>query len=173
MFGLSSPKPDLIVHSAKPLNAEPPLDRLRSGFVTKTADFYIRSHGDLPDLDADTHRVRVTGKVKQSLDLALDDLKSRFTPRTVTAVMQCAGNRRADMQQVEKTSGDPWAPGAIGNAEWMGVPLADVLRAAGASEGEDLHVAFKSMDIAENEGAIDAPYGVSIPMTKRCQATSC
>jgi sulfite oxidase len=170
MFSLSNPKPDLIVHSAKPLNAEPPLDRLRSGFVTKTADFYIRSHGDLPDLDADTHKVRVTGKVKQSLDLALDDLKNRFTPKTVTAVMQCAGNRRADMQQVEKTSGDPWAPGAIGNAEWMGVPLADVLRAAGASEGEDLHVAFESMDIAENEGAKDAPYGVSIPMMK---ALSC
>ena len=51
MFGLSNPKPDLIVHSAKPLNAEPPLERLRSSFVTKTADFYIRSHGDLPDLE--------------------------------------------------------------------------------------------------------------------------
>ncbi len=67
---------------------------------------------------------------------------------------------------MEKTSGDPWAPGAIGNAEWTGVPLADILRAAGASEGEDLHVAFEAVDIAENEGAEDAPYGVSIPMTK-------
>ena len=30
----------------------------------------------------------------------------RFAPKTVIAVMQCAGNRRADMQQVRKTSGD-------------------------------------------------------------------
>jgi sulfite oxidase len=166
MFGLSHPKPDLIVHSAKPLNAEPPLDRLRSGFVTKTADFYIRSHGNLPDLDADTHKVRVTGKVRQPLDLTVADLKARFTAKTVAAVMQCAGNRRADMQQVEKTSGDPWAPGAIGNAEWTGAPLTDVLCAAGASEGEHLHVAFEAVDMAENEGAKDAPYGVSIPMAK-------
>ncbi len=33
------------------------------------------------------------------------------------------------------TSGDPWAPGAIGNARWSGVSLADVLRAAGAETG--------------------------------------
>jgi hypothetical protein len=39
MFSPSRPKTDLIVHSAKPLNAEPPLDRLRSAFLTKTADF--------------------------------------------------------------------------------------------------------------------------------------
>ncbi|MCW6507758.1 sulfite oxidase [Lichenifustis flavocetrariae] len=166
MFGLSRAKPDLIVHSEEPLNAEPPLDRLRSGFVTKTADFYIRSHGNLPDLDVETHKVRVRGKVGQRLDLTVDDLRRRFTPKTVTAVMQCAGNRRADLQQVEKTTGDPWAPGAIGNAEWTGVPLADILRAADAAEGDDLHVAFDAVDIAENEGAEDAPYGVSIPMTK-------
>jgi sulfite oxidase len=166
MFGLSHPKPDLIVHSAEPLNAEPPLDRLRAGFVTKTADFYIRSHGNLPDLNADTHKVRVTGKVRQPLDLTVADLKAHFTAKTVTAVMQCAGNRRADMQQVEKTSGDPWAPGAIGNAEWTGAPLTDVLCAAGASEGEHLHVAFEAFDVAENEGAKDAPYAVSIPMAK-------
>ena len=166
MFGLSHPKPDLIVHSAKPLNAEPPLDRLRRGFVTKTADFYIRSHGNLPDLDADTHKVRVMGKVRQPLDLTVADLKARFTAKTVTAVMQCAGNRRADMQQVEKTSGNSGAPGAIGNAEWTGVPLADILRAAGGSDGEHLHVAFEAVDMAENEGAKDAPYGVSIPMAK-------
>ena len=166
MLGFSQSKPNLIVHSTKPLNAEPPLDRLRSGFVTKTADFYIRSHGNVPDLDAETHKVRVTGKLKQPLDLRVADLKARFTPKTVTAVMQCAGNRRSDMQQVEKTSGDPWAPGAIGNAEWTGVPLADLLRAAGASEAGDLHVAFDALDIAENDGAANAPYGVSIPMAK-------
>lgn len=166
MLGFSHPKPDLIVHSAKPLNAEPPLDRLRSGFITKTADFYIRSHGNIPDLDAETHTVRVRGVVKHPLDLTLAALKARFTSKTVTAVMQCAGNRRADMQQVEKTSGDPWAPGAIGNAEWTGAPLADVLRDAGASEIDDLHVAFDALDIAENDGAANAPFGVSIPMLK-------
>lgn len=168
MFGLSNAKAgsDLIVHSAKPLNAEPPLDRLRSAFVTAVDDFYIRSHGNLPEIDADSHRITVSGLVGTQLDLSLADLKSRFPTRTLMAVMQCAGNRRADMQQVHKTSGDPWAPGAIGNAEWTGVPLAEVLRVAGAQMGEALHVAFEAVDIAENEDAPDAPFGASIPMSK-------
>ena len=166
MFGLSPSKPGLIVHSAEPLNAEPPLDRLRRSFITDVADFYIRSHGDLPKLDAATHAITVAGMVETPLALTLAELQSRFTPRTVTAVMQCAGNRRADMQQVETTTGDPWAPGAIGNAEWTGVPLSTVLRAAGARLDPDLHVAFESADVADNEDAPDAPYGVSIPMAK-------
>lgn len=166
MFGLSASKPDLIVHSAQPLNAEPPLDRLRSAFVTAVGDFYVRCHGNVPEIDPDTHRVTVTGMVKTSLELSLADLKARFQPRTVMAVMQCAGNRRADLQQVHPTSGDPWAPGAIGNAEWTGVRLRDILHDAGADTDAGLHVAFEAVDIAENEDAADARFGVSIPITK-------
>ncbi len=170
MFGLSSLKPeigvDLIVHSAKPLNAEPPLERLRSAFVTKVDDFYVRNHGDVPEIDPVGHTVSVSGLVGTPLELTIAELKARFEAKTVTAVMQCAGNRRFDMQQVEKTSGDPWAPGAIGNAEWTGVPLAAVLRAAGAGTQASFHVAFEAVDIAENENARDTPYGVSIPMAK-------
>jgi sulfite oxidase len=57
------------------------------------------------------------------------ELRNRFTPRTVMALMQCAGNRRADLHRLRPVTGDPWEAGAIGNAVWTGVPLADVLRA--------------------------------------------
>ena len=129
---LSHARSDLIAHSQKPFNAEPPLERLRGALVTGQKDFYVRSHGNIPRLDETSHRLRVGGLVRTLLDLSVPDLRARFPVRTVTAVMQCAGNRRADMQQVKPTSGDPWAPGAIGNAQWTGVLLADVLRAAGA-----------------------------------------
>ena len=166
MVGESASRQGLIVHTTSPLNAEPPLDRLRRSFLTEVTDFYIRCHGDLPEIDAETHTVTVSGLVGTPTDLSLADLQARFTPRTVTAVMQCAGNRRADMQQVRPTSGDPWAPGAIGNAQWTGVALADVLAAARADADPTLHVAFACVDVAENEGASNAPYGVSIPMPK-------
>ena len=130
----SHSKPDLLVRSAHPYNAEPPLDRLLASSVTAHADFYVRSHGDIPHLDPATHRLRVGGRVATPLDLSLAELRERFPARTVTAVLQCAGNRRADLQAVRPTTGDPWAAGAIGNAEWAGVALADVLRAAGALE---------------------------------------
>ncbi|SEQ75564.1 sulfite oxidase [Faunimonas pinastri] len=166
MLGLFQDKPDLIVHSRDPLNAEPPLARLRSRFLTDTADFYIRTHGNMPEPDAEKHRVTVKGDVARERTWTLRDLQGRFETRTVTAVMQCAGNRRADLQEVRATTGDPWAPGAIGNAEWIGASLADVLREADVRERPGLHVAFEALDIARNEGAKDAPYGASIPLEK-------
>ncbi|MCP1540162.1 sulfite oxidase [Methylorubrum extorquens] len=163
MLGLFQRKDRLIVHGKTPYNAEPPLDRLRAAFLTDQADFYVRSHGDIPDLDADGYRLTVDGMVATPLDLSLADLKERFAPVTVTAVMQCAGNRRADMLAVAPVSGDPWAPGAIGNAEWTGVRLADVLRAAGIKADDERHVAFESHDrIADT----DTRFGASIPLAK-------
>ena len=98
--------------------------------------------------------------------LSLDELRGRFPARTVTAVLQCAGNRRADMQAVRPTTGDPWAPGAIGNAAWTGVALADVLEAAGAATGDGLHVALEACDEVEMPGEGRFRYGVSIPLAK-------
>ena len=158
--------PRLIVHSAKPYNAEPPLDRLRASAVTAQADFYVRSHGTIPKLDESTHKLVVGGRVQTRLDLSMADLRARFPQHTVTAVMQCAGNRRADMQVVRPTSGDPWAPGAIGNATWTGVALADVLGAAGADTDLGLHVAFEACDEIEMPEEGRFTFGVSIPMPK-------
>ena len=156
----------MIVHSTMPYNAEPPLARLRASPITARQDFYVRSHGNIPQLDQATHRLLVDGLVERPLELSLADLQRGFPETTVTAVMQCAGNRRADMQIVQPTTGDPWAAGAIGNAAWTGVRLVDVLAAAGASLDESLHVAFDSCDEVEIEGEGRFTYGASIPMAK-------
>ncbi len=158
-------KPDLIVHSQHPYNAEPPTKLLRAGFITPLSGFYVRSHGAIPVIDAASHRLRVTGRVTHRLDLSVDALRERFPVRTVVATLQCAGNRRADMQRVRPVSGDPWAPGAIGNAEWKGVSLAEVLHAAGADADAACHVAFACADVCQVEEK-QVHFGVSIPMTK-------
>ena len=161
-----SSKPNLLVRSTHPYNAEPPPDRLLASRVTPQTDFYVRSHGDIPRLDLATHRLRVGGRVTTPLDLSMAELQERFPTRIITAVLQCAGNRRADLQTVRPTTGDPWAAGAIGNAEWTGVALADVLRAAGAETDAALHVAFESCDSVEmpKEGRFN--FGVSVGMAK-------
>ncbi|WP_428487259.1 molybdopterin-dependent oxidoreductase [Rhodopila sp.] len=159
--------PDLIIRSRDPFNAEPGLVRLRAAFRTAQADFYVRSHGDIPALDAASYRLRVAGRVTTPMVLSLDALRERFPIRTVSAVMQCAGNRRADLNAVRPVTGDPWAPGAIGNADWTGVALADVLRAAGVAEQDpSLHVAFSAGDEIEMDGEGRFTYGVSIPIGK-------
>ncbi len=159
------PPVEPIIHSQEPYNAEPPLDRLRAALVTAQADFYVRSHGNVPELDARTHRLTVCGRVATPLDLSMGDLRERFAEASVQAVMQCAGNRRADLRRVRPVTGDPWAPGAIGNAQWTGVRLADVLRAAGAETDAELHVAFSALDECDVDDE-HFRYGASIPMTK-------
>jgi len=157
--------PDPIVRSRTPYNAEPETARLRRSFVTDQADFYVRSHGDVPTLDAATHRLRVTGRVATPLDLGMDELRARFPERSIEAVLQCAGNRRADLAAVAPVEGDPWEAGAIGNAVWTGVALADVLHAAGFDETPGLHVAFSALDECDVDGKRFA-FGASIPMDK-------
>jgi len=159
------PPEAFIVHGHAPLNAEPPLSKLRSAFVTPQELLYIRSHGDIPVVDPRTHRVAVSGLVSRPFDFTVGELKGRFASRSVKAAMQCAGNRRADMRSVRSVSGDPWAGGAIGHAEWSGVSLAEVLNSSGCRDGDDLHVAFEALDLAETDDGA-APYGVSIPLAK-------
>ena len=156
--------PELIVHGGSPFNAEPPMPALRATYLTPQDLFYVRSHGTIPKLDAASHRVAVGGRVAHALNLSLADVKTRFAPRTVRAVMQCAGNRRADLRAVRPVKGDPWAGGAIGCADWTGTSLVEILDAAGAAD-DALHVAFTSADTcqASDGGAF---FGVSIPMSK-------
>jgi sulfite oxidase len=161
---MSSPserKARLIVHGDQPYNAEPPLGRLRAAYRTPAEDFYVRSHGDLPDLEPETWRLTVEGGDGVTGELSLQDLQTRFPEVTVTATMQCAGNRRADLRAVAPVSGDPWDAGAIGTAAWTGVRLGDVLRAFGVTDDAGLHVAFESHDRVEGR-----PYGASIPLAK-------
>ena len=42
--------------------------------------------------------------------------------------MQCAGNRRSEMNRIKLVKGLNWGAAAISTAEWTGVLLKDVLR---------------------------------------------
>lgn len=154
----------LVIHSHEPFNAEPPLDVLRARDLTDASDFYVRSHGDTPQIDAAGYVLSVGGRVATPLRLTLEALSAM--PRAeVEATMQCAGNRRGDMLKVRPVAGDPWSAGAIGNAVWSGVRLVDVLRTAGAETAPGLHVGFSSLDEVEMDGK-RFRFGASIPIGK-------
>ncbi len=154
----------MIVRSSEPYNAEPDAAALIAQFLTPQSLFYVRSHGAVPNLPSD-HAIAIAGIGIAARSFTVTQLGQEFPARTVTAVLQCAGNRRTDLQQVAKTSGDPWDVGAVGNAEWTGVRLADVLAAVGAASDPALHVGFTGADDVDVDGEV-ARYGVSIGMDK-------
>jgi DMSO/TMAO reductase YedYZ molybdopterin-dependent catalytic subunit len=67
--------------------------------------------------------------VNQKLEITLGELKKRFRPVTRRMVLECGGNGRSFF--TPSARGNQWTNGGAGCAEWTGVPLADVLRAAG------------------------------------------
>jgi sulfite oxidase len=154
----------MIVHEEQPFNAESGLAALAEP-VTPTDAFYVRSHGDVPDLDPGAWRLRVCGAVQRELDLSLATLREALQEREVTATLQCAGNRRAGLIAIRDIPGEaPWGPGATGTARWTGVALADVLSLAGPL-AEARHVGFVGADDCLEATPVQR-FGGSIPLDK-------
>ncbi|MGE3977762.1 MAG: sulfite oxidase [Nitrospira sp.] len=121
-------KPSFITRVERPQNLETPVTAFTS-WLTPNDRFFVRSHFGPPTAESlKNWHLHVEGDVTQRLALSLADLK-QFDEVTVTAVIQCSGNGRAYF--TPKVPGAQWEKGAVGNAAWTGVRLADVLTRAG------------------------------------------
>jgi len=166
-FALAADESRLFVHSKAPMNAEPtPPDLVRS-WVTPVDSFFIRSHGNTPQVDADSFRLSVEGLVETPLTLSLAEL-GKFPQPGIVATLTCAGNRRSEHSRIKPVKGVQWREGAIGNAKWRGASLSDVLKKAGLRESAK-HVWFEGLDTVEDGGKTFA-FGGSIPLEKVFQA---
>jgi sulfite oxidase len=146
----------LVVHVVRPLDAETPVQEF-TAYLTANSRFFVRSHFGPPPvelLSAQNWRLSVDGMVDRSLIVTLTELK-QFEEVSVTAVVQCSGNGRAFHRP--KAPGVQWERGAVGNAQWAGVRLRDVLAKAGIQAGAH-HVQF--------QGA-DRPVVASVPLFTR------
>jgi DMSO/TMAO reductase YedYZ molybdopterin-dependent catalytic subunit len=120
----------MIIRQKEPANLETPLGEVDS-YVTPTELFYIRSHFSAPALDEISYRLRIGGAVTSPLSLSLDQLR-KLPSETRTVTLECAGNGRVFL--VPQVSGAQWGLGAVGNAEWTGVPLRALLERAGLDD---------------------------------------
>ena len=102
------------------------------GLITPNRLFFVRNNSVSLDLDSSDWRLSVEGDaVSEPMELTYDDIRS-LPSRTLTAYLECAGNHRAmfDLLNGQKASGTQWMTGAVGNGEWVGVALRDVLTLA-------------------------------------------
>lgn len=121
----------LIVRNRRPLDAETPVEAFKQ-WRTPNDQFFVRSHFGPPATGIHPWRLNVAGLVERPQDLGLDDLR-RLEQVTLPAVLQCSGNGRAFFTPI--VPGAAWERGAVGNAEWTGVRLRDVLDRAGLKAG--------------------------------------
>jgi DMSO/TMAO reductase YedYZ molybdopterin-dependent catalytic subunit len=137
-------KTDLILLASRPPQLETPMNYFEHA-ITPNEAFYVRYHTFPPPthIDLSTWRLRLAGHVVRPLELSLDDLKSEFSSTRLVAVNQCAGNSRGRFEP--RVFGGQWGDGAMGNAEWTGVRLQDLLRRAGVKAGA-VEIAFRGFD---------------------------
>jgi DMSO/TMAO reductase YedYZ molybdopterin-dependent catalytic subunit len=137
-------KTDLILLTSRPPQLETPMAYFDRA-ITPNEAFFVRYHTfPAPTrVDLGTWRLRVTGLVDRPLELSLDDLRNTFPKAAVTAVTQCSGNSRGRFSP--RVLGGEWGDGAMGNAEWVGARLRDLLAAAGVRPGA-VQVTFEGLD---------------------------
>src|SRR5215216_404520 len=123
----------LVVLGEKPLVAETP-ESLLDDDTTPIEKFYIRNNGQIPEetKNPDAWKITIDGEVNNKIEITLGELKSKYKAVTRRMVLECGGNGRAAFSPPAR--GNQWTNGGAGCAEWTGVPLAEVLKAAGLKD---------------------------------------
>src|SRR6266513_5893632 len=112
-----------IVRGENPLNLEMPFETLE-GFLTPTEAFYVRTHFPIPSVDRNAWWLHVEGEVDNPFAINYEHLLE-LESITIPVTLECAGNNRRFLEP--KVKGVQWRLGAVGTAEWTGVPLSVLL----------------------------------------------
>ncbi len=154
------------VMTENPLNAETPIERLRT-WITDNDVFFKRNQGQFPEgpISIEDWSLTVDGLVQQELVLTFADILA--LPKVEVAnTLECSGNSRSLLK--DKASGNPWTVGGVGNAVWGGVWLKDILEQSGTtSDGK--HVCFEGFDVPLGRAQIK--FIRSIPVAKAFDST--
>ena len=102
-------------------------------WITKNENLYVVSHYNTPTLSAENHALEISGLVRKPTTLSLADIKKRKR-KTITATLECGGNGLG-----------PGFMGAIGNIQWTGTPLRDLLQDCGPLK-RGIEVVFFGLD---------------------------
>lgn len=149
----------LIERNARPLLAESTLEALEP-WETPLEGFFIRSHHNvLPAKVDDSWAIEFTGLVGRQKKITLRDLKKKKSV-SFHAVLECSGNGRGLFSP--QVSGIQWKRGAVGNAEWTGVPIEAVFKELNV-KAEAIYVTVEGFD--EPVMKSEAKFVRSIPLS--------
>ncbi len=143
-------------------NLESKLENQES-FLTPVDQFFVRNNDVSLDIPVDNYHLMVEGDaIETPLSLSYEDLRA-MPSRTVFSCLECGGNQRAFFGSLlgQVATGTQWKRGAVGMAEWTGVPLLEVLQAAGIRDSA-VSIQLIGMDQGAPEGGFRRP----LPLNK-------
>ncbi len=143
-------------------NLESKLENQES-FLTPVDQFFVRNHDVSLDILVDNYHLTVEGNaIETPLSLSFEDLRA-MPNRTVFSYLEFGGNQRAFFGSLlgQIATGTQWKRGAVGMAEWTGVPLPEVLQAAGIRDS-----AVSVQLIGMDQGAPEGGFRLPLPLNK-------
>lgn len=162
--GEDAPGPTILQRG--PDNLEPPFAGL-GGPLTPAERFYVRTHFEVPRIEASSWRLSVEGEVDCPFEVGFEELRG-MPSGTRVALLECSGNGRIYLEQIQV--GIRWGLGGVGNAEWTGVSLVALLDRAGVKPGA-VEVILEGADAGEfkppqHETPGKIRYARSLPLSK-------
>ncbi|OAA58718.1 nitrate reductase [Cordyceps fumosorosea ARSEF 2679] len=146
-----------------PLNCEAPLsDLYDEGFLTSEDLHFVRNHGSVPaceDEEVLDWTFSVEGMVRRPFSLSVRELVEGYEQATYPVTLVCAGNRRKEQNVVRKSKGFSWGAAGLSTALWTGVPVGELLAAAGGAVRGARYVCFEGADELPN-----GHYGTSVKL---------
>jgi DMSO/TMAO reductase YedYZ molybdopterin-dependent catalytic subunit len=134
------PVPAPLANVAKGLTRWEDLD----SWITPNDKFFSIAHYNRPVIDENAWRLDVDGMVAKPTTLTLNELKA--LPRhEITSTLECSGN-----------NGLSFLSSLVGNAQWAGASLAEMLRTAQVKGGA-IEVVFYGVDQGEEVVRKDTP----------------
>lgn len=131
--------------------------RMISDFYTDNMDFYVVQHYGQPEIDINNYKLKVTGLVDQEREYTLEDLQN-MSQFDIDAGFECGGNNTGRFQ------------GLVGNANWRGIRLRNILNASGVSS-EGTEVVFFGADsgteeIPNRDTEVEQSFARSLPVAE-------
>ena len=169
---ITTAKPQIIPTNAGFRTFAAPPQALQQDIVPNDL-FYVRNHWrEVPKIDIGTYRLVVDGEVERPLSLTYDELR-QMPQKRFQVTFECCGNSPVPEYwgQITRTSSvmeQIKGHGIMGNAEWTGVSLADVLDRSGVKSSA-VEVMFEGGDHGPDEVAgepAEVTYERSLPLAK-------
>ena len=134
----------LRVLNDRPLNAETPAHLLNDQ-ITPADRLFVRNNGLPPeDMNPESWLLSIGGEsCLNPRTFSIADLKRAFETHTYQLQLECGGNGRSEFRP--RVPGNQWSIGAVGNPEWSGVRVKDVLAACGIAP-DAVYLAFQGAD---------------------------
>jgi DMSO/TMAO reductase YedYZ molybdopterin-dependent catalytic subunit len=157
----------MTVPMASPLSTEPEIRPTALSALAldelPTDLHFVRSHFGIPGVKPRAWILELGGAVEHARRYTLPDLKRRRT-HTQSVVLECAGHRRNEFRPT--TTGLQWGPGAVSEARWSGVRLAELL-AEVVPSAACCEVLFEGADRGPHRSSSGhVPFARSIPLER-------